>query len=512
MTLSSEEIIIESNLRQRTEILAECEIDHEKRHVFYELCKKDILSFFSLSLFTYDPREYLKDIPFVPWSFQQSYIKELNQDIKIGESQLTEKSRDMGVTWMILATFLYRWLFFDESFLLGSRKEELVDKIGDMDSHFERLRYMIDKLPLWLLEMCGYDKKNSGYLKIYKNNGACLVGESMNREFSRQGRYKAILLDEFAFVEGAETVWRACGDSAPCKVVVSTPNGKNNFFAQLRESGKIKIKTVHWSLHPKKDEAWYQRQRADRTERDVAQEIDINYTVSAGTPFYGGFRPDIHVGTFVYNKDRELLIGWDFGYVHPAVVVTQLDDKDRWIILRERLGSNITIDVFADHIIAMLNQEFPSSRLRHFGDPACMQVNDKSEFTTWQILRNKGIFVVFRQSEYRRRKEIIEQKLHTLHDGKPCLMVDSSCKIFIEGFQGGYHYPTPNETQQVTKKFEMPFKDGYFDHCFNALEYIAVNVFSPIKATYNVSTSDKSYGGPRRVEQLKKKEYNMINV
>ena len=480
---------LKDNLIQRINIKQGCERDPEKQLAAIELCKRGIINFFTFFLWTFDPREGVKDIPFVPWEYQEHYIKGIEQDIIKGESSLTEKSRDMGVTWMLLAVFLYRWLFFNESFLLGSRKEELVDKIGDMDTHFERLRYMLNKLPDWMVEACGYDRRNSGYLKIFKTTGASLIGESMTPEFSRQGRYKAILLDEFAFVDNAEMVWRACGDSAPCKLSVSTPNGRANFFSRLRESGKIRVNTLHWRQHPKKDEAWYEKQKESRTERDIAQEIDINYTISSGTPFYGGYREDLHTSTFSFNPFRELLVGWDFGYIHPAVVVTQLDDKDRWIILRESMGHNTTIHHFADHIISMLNTEYPRCRFLHFGDPACVQVNDKSEFTSYQILLTKGVQIIYRQSEYRQRKEIIEHRLHTLHDGKPALLVDKNCVIIREGFKGGYRYPELKDGQQFVKKFEFPFRDGYYEHLMNAMEYIAVNIFSPV-ASKNITHQD----------------------
>jgi len=333
----------------------------------------------------------------------------------------------------------------------------------------------------------------------------------MNSELSRQGRYKAIMLDEFAFVENAEVVWRACGDSAPCKVVVSTPNGSGNFFQTLRDSGRIKVNTLHWKLHPYKDEIWYEKQKIDRSDKDIAQELDINYEVSAGEPFYSGFRPDLHTGDF-RHVNKELLIGWDFGFIHPAVVVTQMDHRDRWIVLRELMGHRVTIDIFADQVISMLNNIYPGIPCRHFGDPACMQVNDKSEFTSYQILQNKGIQINFRQSEYRQRKEIIEYRLHTLYDGKPALMFDKTCEILIKAFRGGYHYPTLKDGQQFLQKFEFPFKDGFFDHTCNALEYIAVCIFSPIQRKIPPEQrGPQDYKSKRPINQPHK-AYNLANI
>lgn len=197
-----------------------------------------------------------------------------------------------------------------------------------------------------------------------------------------------------------------------------------------------------------------------------------------GKPYYQGFDHIMHTGEFEHIKGKELLVGWDFGFHFPAVIITQLDLHDRWIWLKEIMGRDITIDKFADQVIAILNQEYPECRKIHAGDPAAWQVNDKSEFTSWQILKQKGIHLITRQSSYRQRKEIIEGKLNRLSGNKPMLLVDKRrCPIAVDGFLGGYHYPEKRANQQFEGKFELPFKDGFYEHIMNAAEYIAVNIF-----------------------------------
>jgi len=202
-----------------------------------------------------------------------------------------------------------------------------------------------------------------------------------------------------------------------------------------------------------------------------------------GKPFYDGFSEKLHVGEFEFNPNRQLVLGWDFGYHHPCLIVSQMDSHDRWLILKVYLGHDITIDKFADSMTAALNQDFPDGKFSNlnFGDPACKQVNDKSEDTSWKIMCSKGYLVYYRTSEYRLRKEIIESKLSKIIHGKPALMVDRRCTIVIDGFLGGYHYPLRKPGQEAKIRFEAPFKDGYYEHPMNALEYIAVNSFSPIQ-------------------------------
>jgi hypothetical protein len=501
---------LRENLLTRAEIVQHCINDPERQAAAVELCKRDILNFFNYFLWTYDPRKEGKDIPFIPYPYQEVFIKGINQNIIDGESSLTEKSRDMGVTWMLLGIFLYRWLFFDESFLLGSRKQEMVDKLGNIDTHFERLRYMITKLPDWMLTLCGCEKKNlENFMKIFKSNGAVLTGESMNTDFSRQGRYKAILLDEFAFVDGAELIWRACGDSAPCKLPVSTPNGRNNFFAKLREGGAVKVNTIHWSNHPDKTPEWYEKQKAERTDKDVAQELDINYTVSAGEPFYEGFSRALHLRKMSPSKSKPLILSWDFGFQHPNCLIGQLTVEGRLLLVDNIFGENQIIDEFADYVIAYLNEYYSSFLLdTGYCDPAGAQASDKSRVSSMETLRRKGFEVraipsnaVY--SNYAARKAIIEKKLKTMIDGIPSFIINDVVNnyILVEGFEGGYRYPDANKYGGVK---ESPLSDNYFEHPFNCLEYIVVNLFRPIE--------DKKMPERRPRVRIPEKQYETINA
>jgi len=125
--------------------------------------------------------------------------------------------------------------------------------------------------------------------------------------------------------------------------------------------------------------------------------------------------------------------------------------------------------------------EFPGFECKSYGDPAGNQKSDKNEQTSIQILASKGFPVKTKPSTYRERKEIFEQKLAHIIQGIPALVIDPHCKTIIDGFLGGYHYPLVIQgQQQTTVKTEVPYKDGYYEHIMNGLEYIGVNIFKPI--------------------------------
>ena len=212
-----------------------------------------------------------------------------------------------------------------------------------------------------------------------------------------------------------------------------------------------------------------------------------------GAPFYQGFKETLHTRVLTANPHKPLILGWDYGFRHPACVVTQLDAKGRWLILREIMGDNITIDQFAGVVAEELATRFPGIEIQDFGygDPAGEAKTDKSEETSVEILRAKGFKVMSEPSTYRKRKEIIEGKLGTLINGIPALVVNSTgCKTIVDGFLGGYHYPVIKQGQaHTTIKTESPFHDGFYSHLMNGLEYIAINMFKPAAIKVAVSTT-----------------------
>jgi len=454
-------------------------VDAENSALLYETCRRDIIFTFNAFFFTFDPRKENPHIPFITYPYQNEYILSVWDDIQNGRDSLTEKSRDMGVTWMILGIFVYGWLWYGYQFKVGSRMQDMVDRIGDMDSLFERMRYIISFLPRQFLPKGFAERDHSSFTKLINpEKGNQILGEATTPSFSRAGRYKAILLDEFAFAEGADRIWQAAGDSTPCRIPVSTPNGKYNKFGDLRNSGQIKVHTLHWSKHPAKTTEWYQAEALRRTKREVAQELDINYIASAGKPFYDGYHIEAHRRKDLkWNTELPMIRGWDFGFHRPACCFCQIV-RGRLVILKEVLGQDETLRDFRDRIITISNENYILPRgveWKDYGDPAGDQKSDKDERTSIDILAEKGIHVIFKSSTYQQRKAIIEDKLRTYHDNIPMLIVDESCRIIDEGFQGGYHYP---EGREGRPDKEIPEKDGYYDHLMNAMEYICVNVFS----------------------------------
>ena len=196
-----------------------------------------------------------------------------------------------------------------------------------------------------------------------------------------------------------------------------------------------------------------------------------------GKPFYQGFIESLHKRKLNYSPDKIIYRSWDYGFNFPFCSFHQIDAKGRWLVLKEIMGREITIEKFGDYVKLMCKEWFPDCQFQDFGDPAGMQKSDKSEKTSVEILASLGIYVSSKTSTYRERKEIIERKLSILIDGIPSLVVDDSCKVIVDGFLGGYHYPVRKQGHSYNSTMEIPFRDGFYEHGMNSLEYFAVNIF-----------------------------------
>lgn len=304
------------NTKRRFKLLYHAAKIPDLKKIQYRMCQQDIIYWVNLYAATYDPRKTPSTIPFITYPYEDKLLLDLVDSIKNQKDILIEKSRDMGVTWCVVLAFTWFWCFKGEGFdfLVGSRKEQYIDQIGNMDTIMEKIRFLIRNMPMWMRPR-GFDfKQHSNYLKIVNpDSKATITGEATNNNFSRSGRRRAIFFDEFAFWECDESAWRASSDSTNCRIVVSTPCGFNNYFAKLRwlDPPCMKIETLHWKIHPEKDQKWYENECARRANDPVAiaQELDINYEGSAEGILFEivNIKNAIH-NQPVYSQDRIVVV------------------------------------------------------------------------------------------------------------------------------------------------------------------------------------------------------------
>ena len=242
---------------------------------------------------TFDPRNVERGFeavtPFLLFPKQEEFVRWVVDRWQGREDGLVEKSRDMGASWLCVAVACWMWLFKPGTVIgFGSRKEEYVDKLGDPKSLFWKVRQFIALLPVEF-QPRGYNERvHAPSMRILNpENGATIVGESGDN-IGRGNRTSVYFVDEAAFLERPEQVDAALSQTSNCKLHVSTPNGAGNPFYRKRHSGRIPVFVFDWKDDPRKDQGWYEKQRATLDPVIVAQEIDRDYTASVTNAFIPG--------------------------------------------------------------------------------------------------------------------------------------------------------------------------------------------------------------------------------
>ena len=248
----------------------------------YECGETGIVDFIQDWLITYDPRVNPAFMPFILFPKQKEYIYWLKERLDNRKDGLAEKSRDVGFTWLNVAFSIWAWRFKEGSKIsFGSRKEALVDKIGDPDSIFEKIRMAIRYMPPEILPFNFHTGNHMSFLKIQNpDNGNTITGEAGDN-IGRGGRSTIYFKDESAFYERPQIIDAALSQNSDVKIDCSTPNGAGNPFYEKRFGGIIDVFTFHWHDDPRKDQDWYDEQVRKESPVTVAQEIDIDYHASA---------------------------------------------------------------------------------------------------------------------------------------------------------------------------------------------------------------------------------------
>lgn len=413
------------------------------------------------------------------------YLKEFLEENREPHNEHVEKSRQMLVSWGFMVLFLYDILFKDNvADFVTSRKEFLVDDGGrdsTPNSLLGRIRFIWERLPEWMKPPLKFS-----YLKITNPlTGSYIIGESSNPNSGRSGTWYRALLDEAALIPKSESVFSSIQQA--CKnglYMNSTPYGRGGCFGRLRfsENGSFRRRSLHWTIHPQRTEAWYNKQKGNMTKDQVARELDISYEYSISGQIWKEFNFGTQVGDYPYQPDLPLYRGWDFGVGNPTAIL--------WIqerpIPRQPFPEIRIIDELEDtahdppHYAKQVKEKpykiltdkgvwIPKDAV-DFGDPAGKQreLNLKS-WVSW--LGEEGIPVRVKHGQ---------RKVDTILAGQrliPYVRVDKSCTRFLECI-GNYKHPTDDQGQVISDGYE----ENWATHLLKAFEYYAVNRF-PLKSS-----------------------------
>lgn len=167
----------------------------------------------------------------------------------------------------------------------------------------------------------------------------------------------------------------------------------------------------------------------------------------AGKPVYGGiFRVDKHVAKrpLVIDPYLPVIVGLDCGLT-PAARFAQMDLLGRVRVLREAAEFDMGMKRFSRlRIKPILKNFFPNNPVIFIMDPAGSRRADSDESSAIKVLKREfhnSVVKTASTNDPSLRIEATEQMLTQYPDGDPLMLIDPSCKWYIEALRSKYRYP-----------------------------------------------------------------------
>ena len=409
--------------------------DPDYRPELYELCKRDPVFFINHFIWTFDDRSEEGAVPMVLYPFQVSKLVEpyVRMCETLAPKRATVgvgKSRAVGFTWVSLALRVWRWMFFDNwSILIGGESRDDVDDGGinaSQQSLFGKLRFMVNHLPRWMkIDKLGplIDKEEFNKRMLLKNPMKPLNvihGRQLGGMFGRSRRYSEVFADEVAWSEEMEEADTSLKQTTNRFFFGSTPKGKANFFYQAM-FGELKLTRcwIWWAEMPHLDLEWYNDQREDMSDEQIAQELDLSFDRSAGgRVLHEVTLKEWFLPTAQYDPHLPLEVIIDPGFAdHLACIWAQWDDINQQGRIVDFVQTNRkSIDWIVPFILGQVPEyTFRGDQWRHryneieeqiierhrrwdapatvYGDKAGGATNIVTASSAWDELDGYGIFV-----------------------------------------------------------------------------------------------------------------------
>lgn len=227
---------------------------------------------------------------------------------------------------------------------------------------------------------------------------------------------------------------------------------------------------------------WYDREIADMTEVEVAQELDIDYSGSLGARVYPEFSPEVHVVPYIpYEPSLDLEGFIDYGLDTTSVgIVQDAPDSVRQIAEFE-IG-----DTTPDGVVAGLREMMRLAgvperllepewmrRMTIVGDPAGEARSLNTGESLVSVYQRVGLTIV--STPRKIAPTIIAAKRLLLGKPKPYRISEEACPETIRHFESNV-WPTDREGRR--KPTNKP-KDDIHNHSMRAFAYYAAYKFPP---------------------------------
>jgi hypothetical protein len=397
-------------------------------------------------------------VPFTLWPAQKEIVPLLSE-----RRLFILKARQLGLSWLDLAHWLYETTFWGNRLILIARQT-----LDDSRDAIHRLKVMHASLPSEWQAKITIDKATMlGFA-----NGSRFRALTATKRMGRSAAAYGVELDEFAFWDWqAEQL--AALEAAGARIhLITTGNGPGDIAHKLwlasHAGGAWKSVFLPWSAHPDRSEAWYAAHVTAAIEprlarREYAASPEDAFAAPEGV-FFERFKRERNVAETSIVPNWPTVRAVDFGYRHPACIWIQSSPARQSYVVAELVPADLTTEEFARAILARetsFGLVVPPRAT--YGDPAGRSTNVQTAESEVEVLRRLGLGFQSKPSGVR---DGCVRIMDMLADEKLPLVVSSACPWTIEALAS----VAPDRHRPDVYEEASPYT-----HVLDALRYWAVN-------------------------------------
>lgn len=218
-------------------------------------------------------------IPFRTFPFQEECIR----DFEANRFNIVVKSRQLGLSTLTAAYAAWMCIFRkDQNVLIIATKQKTAQNM------IRKIKFMLANLPPWLL-LPQIIVNNKQELEF--SNGSIVKAITTSEDSGRSEACSLICIDEAAFIKNFDRLWMGLYPTISTggrAIIFSSPNGVGGKFYELyiqAEQGLNEFNAIKlpWDVHPERDQAWFNNETSNLSEREISQEYLCDFTASGDT-------------------------------------------------------------------------------------------------------------------------------------------------------------------------------------------------------------------------------------
>ena len=453
----------------------------------YRRCEDDKPYWFNNYLWTINTNRTPSIKPFVLWKHQVKLIHQLDKYLDL----FIDKAREQGISWLIMGWELHEVLYTKGFTALNiSRKESEVQDSGNtFHSLHGRLAFMYQRLPPFLKP-----KIHNPFLVFsVPSMNSVIKGESSNPKAGRDTQYKFILVDEAAFIDCLDEMWKGLRHASNAICLNSTPPSEslNNKFVEIKDmanSGFVKMR-FHWNDNPEHDQAWYDKKTASLTEQEIAQDMLVKYDKARTNRSYPEYDDSTHLlGHKVYlNPKSKLYCFMDFGLDGEPFVFAQKDFENRLFLIYYKIFHNkLTHELYREFMKCLDALRYTGliSDIFFIGDKSGNKrnrVTKTSVIDDWKKVSNDQIIIHSRELSNYEKMKCMKTCLKRYIGGRAQFNIskEPTCLDLVKCMKN-----------VTLNKSGLDHIDNKYTHAVNAIEYGVNYLFPLVKAAGAVISID----------------------